>query len=61
MQINGWYYYNHAAIPTTAPHEIPDISPIADGSIWKIGGGVLRYWQDGLLSLIAAAKQIGGM
>lgn len=61
MQIDGWKYYNHAAIPTTAPHEIPDISPITDGSIWKIGGGVLRYWQDGLLSSIAVMKQIGGM
>lgn len=60
MQIDGWKYYNHAAIPTTAPHEIPDISPITDGSIWKIGG-VLRCWQDGLQSLIAATKQIGGM
>lgn len=39
MQIDGWKYYNHAAIPTTAPHEIPDISPITDGSIWKSGGG----------------------
>ena len=61
MEINGWYYYNHAAIPTTAPHEIPDILPITDGSIWKIRGGVLRYWQDGLQILIAATKQIGGM
>ena len=39
MQINGWQYYNHAAIPTTAPHEVADISPITDRSIWKIGGG----------------------
>ena len=59
MQIDGWKYYNHAAIPTTAPHEIPDISPITDASIWKSGG--LRYWQDGLLSSIAVMKQIGGM
>ena len=39
MQVNGWKYYNHAAVPTSAPHEIPDVSPITDGSIWKIGGG----------------------
>ena len=39
MQIDGWKYYNHASIPTTAPHEIPDISPITDASIWKSGGG----------------------
>ena len=42
MQITGWKYYNHAAIPTMAPHEEPDISSIIDGDIWKIGG-VLRY------------------
>lgn len=39
MQIDGWIYYNHAAVPTTAPNETPDISPITDGSIWKIRGG----------------------
>ncbi len=46
MQIDGWKYYNHAVIPTTAPHEIPDISPITDGSIWKLGGGtpLLARW-----------------
>lgn len=46
MQINKWKYYNHAAIPTTAPHEIPDITPITDGNIWKIGGGtpLLARW-----------------
>ena len=38
MQIDGWKYYNHAVIPTTAPHEMPDILPITDGSIWKIKG-----------------------
>ncbi len=46
MQIDGWKYYNHAAIPTTAPHEEPDMIPINDGSIWKIGGGIplLARW-----------------
>ena len=38
MQIDGWKYYNHAAVPTTAPHEEPDMAPIKDGSIWKLGG-----------------------
>lgn len=61
MQIDGWKYYNHAAVPITAPHETPNIAPIEDGSIWKSGGGGLRYWQDGLQNLIAASKQIGGM
>lgn len=45
MQIDGWKYYNHAAIPTTAPHEIPDILPITCGSIWKMGGTpLLARW-----------------
>ena len=30
-----WIYYNHAMIPTTAPHEEPDLRIINDGSIWK--------------------------
>ncbi len=38
MQINGWKYYNHAVIPTTAPHEIPNLSPLYNGDIWKIKG-----------------------
>jgi len=37
MQIDGWKYYNHAAIPITAPHENPNIAPIEDGRIWKSG------------------------
>ena len=46
MEIKGWCYYNHAAIPTTAPHEEPDISSIQDKSIWKIAGGtpLLARW-----------------
>lgn len=36
--IPGWKYYNYAAIPTTAPHKEPDLSPIKDGSIWRIDG-----------------------
>lgn len=35
MKVDGWMYYNHAAVPTTAPHETPDISPVINGSIWK--------------------------
>ena len=44
MQINGWEYYNHAAIPTTAPHENPNVLPIEDGSIWNIKGALLARW-----------------
>ncbi len=42
MTIDGWKYYNHAAIPTCAPHEMPNLKPVEDGSIWKIGGGGLH-------------------
>lgn len=38
MKINGWKYYNHAAVSTVAPHEIPDLTPIKDKTIWKIDG-----------------------
>lgn len=36
MSVNGWRYYNHAAIPSIPPHDKPDISVIEDGSIWKM-------------------------
>lgn len=35
MNIKGWKYYNYAAIPTTAPHEEVDATPITNGSIWR--------------------------
>lgn len=46
MKIEGWQYYNHAALPTTRPYELTDLSPINDGDIWKIGGGcpLLACW-----------------
>lgn len=46
MIIEGWKYYNHAAIPTTAPHEIPDTHPVENGKVWKIDGGrpLLARW-----------------
>lgn len=45
MDITGWEYYNHAAIPTTAPHISPDTKPIADGTIWKMEGTpLLARW-----------------
>ena len=45
--IEEWKYYNHAAIPTTAPHEAANLDPINDGSIWNLGGGIplLVRWQ----------------
>lgn len=46
MEINGWKYYNHAAIPTTSPHQDVEMTPIINGTIWKIGGGapILARW-----------------
>ena len=38
MQIEGWRYYNHAAVPDSAPHEKVNLKPIDDGSIWKLQG-----------------------
>ena len=45
MVIDGWEYYNHAAVPACAPHETPDLSVLDNGNIWKIkkGGGVFLY------------------
>ena len=45
MQIEGWKYYNHAAIPTTAPHEPVNMKPLEDGTIWKLDGKpLLARW-----------------
>lgn len=50
MEIKGWRFYNHAAIPTCAPHEMPDLTPINDGTIWKLGDGkhkpLLARWTE---------------
>lgn len=46
MKIDGWRYYNHAAMPDVAPHEKVNMFPLQDGSIWKVGGGkaLLARW-----------------
>ena len=47
MIIHGWKYYNHAAIPTCEPHEMPNLEPIKDGSIWKMDGKpLLARWTE---------------
>lgn len=38
MKIHGWKYYNHAAIPTSGPHEIVNLEPIIKKTIWKMEG-----------------------
>ncbi len=43
--IDGWTYYNHAAIPTTPPHIDPDIRPIENGDVWRMEGApLLARW-----------------
>lgn len=43
--MNGWTYYNHGAIPTCAPHEEADTTPIETGEIWKMQGSpLLARW-----------------
>lgn len=38
MGVDGWRYYNHAMIPTTAPHEKPNLTPVKNGEVWKAHG-----------------------
>ena len=35
QNVKGWKYYNHAMIPTTAPHEAVDLSAVKSGEIWN--------------------------
>ena len=45
MHIDGWRYYNHAALPDTPPHMPVNMEPIKDGSIWSIHEGCyLARW-----------------
>lgn len=37
--IKGWQYYNHAMIPSNAPHEDVDLSSIISGEIFKYREG----------------------
>lgn len=49
MNIEGWRYHNHAAFPNNAPHELPNLKPIEDKSIWSIGNGkafIARWTSD---------------
>ena len=41
--VTSWKYYNHAMIPNCAPHEVPDMKPVEDGSVWR-GGGYFARW-----------------
>mgnify|MGYP002393591936 CR=1 FL=1 len=35
LAMEGWKYYNHALIPTTAPHVTPNTYEIYNGNIWR--------------------------
>ena len=57
MKIIGWKYYNHAVVPTCAPHEMPDLAPVRDGRIWSLGGGKLLYSSPAILRALTARKK----
>lgn len=44
MSIEGWNYYQHAAIPAVYPHENPDLTPVENGAIWKMKGVLFARW-----------------
>lgn len=45
--IEGWKYYNHAAISTSLPGEPVDLSALTDGRLWSIDGKrpLLAKWE----------------
>lgn len=57
----GWKYYNHALIPTAAPHEnVKNL--MFDREFWKnTPGGGIRCLRDGRRILTVGMKQRGGM
>lgn len=45
MNIDGWKYYNHAAIPSVAICDDPDTSAVENGDIWKLDGSpIIARW-----------------
>lgn len=46
MKIDGWKYYNHAAVPASPPHEQINKDPLENGLIWRLDGTpLLARWQ----------------
>lgn len=43
--LQGWRYYNHAIVPSVAPHVTPDLTIFKSAEIWKNTnwGGELQY------------------
>lgn len=44
--IEGWKYYNHAMIPTTAPNEKVNLEPLKSGEIWKQKTALFARWTE---------------
>lgn len=65
IKAKGWGYYQNMAIQTGAPHKPVNMTPLEDGTVWKIknvrgGGGVLSL-QSGYRILTVRTRPIGGM
>ena len=58
--MTGWTYYNHAMIPTTMPHEEPDLTPLHTGELWNVYGGGHHYSPGGQQTLTAEMKPAFG-
>lgn len=44
--INGWKLYNNALLPTTPPHQEPNINELKRNNPWKLGCFFIRYTTD---------------
>lgn len=61
IMANGWKYYNHALLPTMAPHKNVDTKLLQNGEIWQIQWGGQHYLHVGQLIGIAVRKRNGGI
>lgn len=41
--VEGWKYYNHALLPSTAPHVVPDVSKMTSKDFWKTKDGMVFF------------------
>lgn len=46
MTTGDWQYYNHAWVPTCPPHQLPDLTPLEQGELFRQGGVLARYTDD---------------
>lgn len=59
MSVEGWKYYNHAMVPTCAPHESANIEAMRDKDFWNPIGGVHRSLLDGQKTGIVRKQSFG--